>query len=198
MRRLSLRLVLALALASCLHLPTPALAQTSPFMAYVVPSCGAVSGLVLNEPHIGYMDQTGNFCTSGTGSGGAAASGISATGISTFSRITSSVASTNVTNAKSSPGRALTYQGCNATAATIYLRLYNTASVASTVPGTTAVLAGPYAFPANTCVQSTTFVANYGVQASVGLSYSFGMGPVDTDTTGIGAASIVGFQLGFQ
>jgi hypothetical protein len=67
MRTVLTRLALAaLALVSCLG---PAGAQTSPTMAYAVPSCGQVTGLVLNEPHMLYMDQTGNLCTSGSGGG---------------------------------------------------------------------------------------------------------------------------------
>lgn len=68
MRTATLRLVLAtLALVSCLG---EAEAQTSPVMAYAVPTCGQVTGLKLNEPHLLYMDQTGNLCTSGSGGSG--------------------------------------------------------------------------------------------------------------------------------
>lgn len=192
MRRLTLRLVLAsLALASCLL--TPALAQTSPFLAMVVPNCGAVNNLPLSQPHMGYMDQSGNFCTSASGASVAATMGVSG-----LSRIPSSSASNNLTLAKAGASRAFTFQGCNTTAATIYLRLWNAATSGAVTPGTTAVFAGPYAFPANTCIQPTSLATNLGIAVSAGLVYAFGASPLDNDTTGIGAGAITGFQLGYQ
>lgn len=68
MRKLSLTLaVAALALVSCLSC---AEAQTSPTMAIPVPTCGQVAGLKLYDPHLLYMDQSGNLCTSGAGGSG--------------------------------------------------------------------------------------------------------------------------------
>jgi len=72
MRQMNIRLVLAsLTLALCTV--SAARAQTSPFQAIVVPSCGAISGLVPNEPHMGYMDAQGRLCTSGSAGGSAGA-----------------------------------------------------------------------------------------------------------------------------
>lgn len=143
---------------------------------------------------------TGELCVSGGVGGGAAASGASAAsgGISTFSRLPSSAASSNLTNAKASAGRAYTYQGCNTTASTIYLRVYNAASTGAVTVGTTAPFAGPYAFPANTCVQSTSFADSIGIYASAGITYAFGTVPTDNDTSGIGAGAIAAFQIGHQ
>jgi hypothetical protein len=137
-----------------------------------------------------------------TSSGGASGGGGSATaatgGISAFSRLPSSAASSNLTNAKASAGRAYTYQGCNTTASTIYLRVYNAASTGAVTVGATAPFAGPYAFPANTCVQTTAFADAIGIYASAGITYAFGTTPADTDATAIGAGSIAAFQIGYQ
>jgi hypothetical protein len=130
----------------------------------------------------------------GSASGGSAVSG----GIATFSRITSSAASSNLTTAKASAGRAYTYQGCNTTASTVYLRVYNAASTAAVTVGTTTPLAGPYAFPANTCVQATAFADSIGIFASAGITYAFGTSPADTDTAAIGAGAVTAFQIGYQ
>jgi hypothetical protein len=90
------------------------------------------------------------------------------------------------------------YQGCNTTATTIYMRLYDAATVDSVTPGTTPVLAGPYPFLANNCAPSTSFAGSAGVSFSNGLVYAFGSSPTDDDTTGIDAGSITAFQLGYQ
>jgi hypothetical protein len=145
------------------------------------------------------VDQNGRLCTTLGTSGGQAVSGSAAAGgISTFSRIPSSAASSNLTNAKPSPGRAYTYQGCNTTASTIYLRIYNAASTAAVTVGTTTPFAGPYAFPANNCLQPTNFASDIGIYGSSGLTYAFGTSPADTDTAAIGAAAITAFQIGYQ
>jgi hypothetical protein len=60
MRRLLTRLAL-LTLVSCL--PAPVSAQVAQFQATVVPTCGSVAGLPVNQPHSPYMDVNGNLCT---------------------------------------------------------------------------------------------------------------------------------------
>lgn len=128
------------------------------------------------------------------GMGSSAASG----GVATFSRIPSSAAGTNLTAAKAGASRAYTYHGCNTTASTIYLRLYNAASAGAVTVGTTVPFAGPYAFPANTCLQATTFAADIGISVSAGLVYAFGTTPMDADATAIAAGAITAFQIGLQ
>jgi hypothetical protein len=130
--------------------------------------------------------------------GGLVQASASAGGISTFSRIPSSAAGTNLTTAKSSGGRAYVFHGCNTTATTIYLRIYNAPSPATVTVGTTAVLAGPYVFPANACVQPTTLAAGIGIYAAAGITYAFGTAPSDADATGVPAGAIIGFQMGVQ
>lgn len=115
-----------------------------------------------------------------------------------FSRIPSAATGTNMALAKAGAGRASSYQGCNTTASTIYMRVYDAASVGAVSPGSTPVLAGPYAFPANTCAPATNFAGNAGVMFSNGLVYAFGISPEDGDATGIDAGSITAFQLGYQ
>ena len=119
-------------------------------------------------------------------------------GVSSFSRMPSSAAGINLTTAKPAPGRAYVYQGCNTTASTVYMRVYNAASVGAVTVGSTTPFAGPYAFPANTCVQATSFADSLGIYASSGITYAFGTSPMDTDAAAIGAGAIVGFQIGFQ
>jgi hypothetical protein len=64
--------------------------------------------------------------------------------------------------------------------------------------GTTAPFAGPYAIPANTCLQATTFAADIGISFSAGIAYAFGTAPADNDATVIGASAITAFQIGYQ
>lgn len=189
-----LRLILAAAFAA--GLASHAQAQ----VAQVITTCGTGVSLPLGPGGRLYMDSTGTLCTGGSagGAGNATAASSSTGGISNFSRIPSSAASNNLTNAKATAARAYTYQGCNTTASTIYLRVYNAASTAAVTVGTTAPFAGPYAFPANTCVQSTTFADSIGVSASAGLTYAFGTSPLDSDTAAIGAGAIAAFQIGYQ
>lgn len=136
----------------------------------------------------------------GTSASSAPSSGIGSTMLTPmlFSRIPSSASGMNLTLAKSGAGRASAYQGCNTTATTIYMRIYDTASTSAVTPGTTPVTAGPYPFPANTCTPSTTFAANAGIMFSNGLVYAFGASPDDDDTTGIDPGAITAFQLGYQ
>jgi hypothetical protein len=192
------RSILAAALALGLSSLVPAQAQ----VAQVVTTCGVGVALPPGPGGRLFMDATGVLCTSGSSAGGgagtASAASSSAGGVSNFSRIPSSAASSNLTNAKPTAGRAYTYQGCNTTASTIYLRIYNAASTTAVTVGTTAPFAGPYAFPATTCVQATTFAADLGIYASAGLTYAFGTTPADTDATAITAGGIAGFQLGYQ
>ncbi|WP_187278276.1 hypothetical protein, partial [Methylobacterium sp. WL7] len=140
------------------------------------------------------LDIVGRLCVSG----GAAETKAGSGGVSNFSRIPSSAAGNNLTLAKATAGRAYTYQGCNTTASTVYMRLYNAASTGAVTVGTTVPFAGPYAFPANTCIQVTAFASSIGVSASAGLTYAFGTAPADNDVTTIGAGAIAGFQIGFQ
>jgi hypothetical protein len=119
-------------------------------------------------------------------------------GVSAFSRMSSSASGANLTTAKPSAGRAYVYQGCNTTASTIYMRVYNAASAGAVTVGSTVPFAGPYAFPANTCIPPTTFAAGLGIYASAGITYAFGTSPADSDTTAIGAGALAAFQLGFQ
>lgn len=119
-------------------------------------------------------------------------------GVASFSRIPSSAAGNNLTIAKPGPGRVYTYHGCNTTASTIYMRVYNAATLGSVTVGTTPVFAGPYAFPANTCIQATPFAADLGIYASIGVAYAFGTTPADNDTTTIGVGAMAGFQMGVQ
>lgn len=180
-------IILALALAA--GVSSAAQAQN----AQVIQSCGG-QALRLNDGSQPFLDIVGRLCVSG----GAAETKSGAGGVSNFSRIPSSAAGNNLTLAKATAGRAYTYQACNTTASTIYMRLYNAASAGAVTVGTTAPFAGPYAFPANTCIQVTAFASSIGVSASAGLVYAFGTTPADTDTTTIGAGAIAGFQLGFQ
>lgn len=190
------RLILAAAFA--VGLSSAAQAQ----IAQVVTTCGA--GVTLPPGPGGrlYMDATGNLCMSaasaGGGTGSASATSASTGGISTFSRIPSSAASNNLTNAKAAPGRAYTYQGCNTTPSTVYMRLYNAASASAVTVGTTVPFAGPYAFPGNTCIQVTDFANNIGISLPAGIVYAFGTAPTDSDTTTIGAGTIAAFQVGYQ
>jgi hypothetical protein len=180
-------ILLALALAA--GVSSAAQAQN----AQVVQSCGA-QALRLNDGSQPFLDIVGRLCVSG----GAAETKAGSGGVSSFSRIPSSAASNNLTLAKATAGRAYTYQGCNTTASTIYMRLYNAASAGAVTVGTTAPFAGPYAFPANTCIQTTAFASSIGVSASAGIVYAFGTAPADSDATAIGAGAITAFQIGFQ
>ena len=180
------RFCLALALAG---MPSLALAQAGQ----------QYPGVILYDRQGRPLGTAENPLTSSGGAGGGGGSASAATGgVSAFSRIPSSAASSNLTNAKASAGRAYTYQGCNTTASLIYLRIYNAASTGAVTVGTTAPFAGPYAFPPNTCVQSTSFADEIGIYASSGITYAFGTTPADTDATAIGAGSIAGFQIGYQ
>jgi hypothetical protein len=166
--------------------------------ARILPSgagCGSPPGaLPANDASSLFMDSVGRLCVSG----GAAETKAGSGGVSNFSRIPSSAATNNLTLAKASAGRVYTYQGCNTTASTLYMRLYNAASAGAVTVGTTAPFAGPYAFPPNTCIQATTFAADIGVSLSSGIVYAFGTTPADSDTTTIGAGAITAFQIGYQ
>lgn len=194
------RLILALALVAGVSAFGPSAAQAQ--SNRVVQSCGALpSPLRVGDSSADFVDVAGNKCTApGTGSGSGAAVGATpnAGGVSNYSRIPSSAATNNLTLAKAGVSRAYTYQACNTTASTIYMRLYNAASTGAVTVGTTAVFAGPYAFPANTCIQVTDFANNIGTSMSAGIVYAFGTTPADNDTTTIGAGAIVAFQLGYQ
>jgi hypothetical protein len=157
--------------------------------------CGSPpAALPANDATGLFIDSVGRLCTSG----GAAETKAGSGGVASFSRIPSSAATTNLTLAKATAGRAYTYQGCNTTAATVYLRLYNAASTGAVTVGTTAPFAGPYAFPANTCVQVTDFANNIGVSLATGIVYAFGTSPLDADATAIGAGTVTAFQIGYQ
>lgn len=187
-------ILLALTLAA--GASSAAQAQT----ALVVPSCVATG---VNSPlgpgGVLVRDQAGNICmSSGSGSGQAAAATSNAGGVSNFSRIPSSAATNNLTLAKTGATRSYVYHGCNTTASTIYLRLYNVASAGAVTVGTTVPFAGPYAFPANTCLPATSFADDLGISLTAGLAYAFGTSPLDTDTTAIGAGAITAFQIGYQ
>lgn len=157
--------------------------------------CGTVPGALPTNDATGlFIDSVGRLCVSGGAADTKAGSG----GVASFSRIPSSAASNNLTLAKAGAARAYTYQGCNSTASTVYMRIYNAASTGAVTVGTTAVYAGPYAFPANTCIQTTDFANNIGVSAAAGIVYAFGTAPADTDATAITAGAITAFQIGFQ
>jgi hypothetical protein len=163
--------------------------------ARVTSACGTPPGAIPVGDASGlFIDPIGRLCVSGAAAETKAGSG----GVATFSRIPSSAATNNLTLAKGSQGRAYTYQGCNTTASTIYLRIYNAATAGAVTPGTTAVYAGPYAFPANTCIQATDFANSIGIYAPTGIAYAFGTSPLDTDTTAITAGGITAFQIGLQ
>lgn len=181
------RLLLALALAA--GVSSAAQAQT----ANTVQTCGSTQ-LPLGPGGYLSIDPVGRLCVSAAASETKAGSG----GVSNFSRIPSSAATNNLTLAKATAGRAYTYQGCNTTASTIYMRLYNAASTGAVTVGATTPFAGPYAFPPNTCIQVTDFANNIGVSLATGIVYAFGTTPVDTDTTTIGAGAIAAFQVGYQ
>lgn len=182
------------ALALCAGVSSAAQAQ----QAKVVSTCGASQDATRVGDSAGMTrDLFGNWCVSG-GAGQAAAASPAIGGVSGFSRIPSSAAGTNLTAAKSGASRAYTYHGCNTTASTIYMRIYNAASTGAVTVGTTAPFAGPYAFPANTCLQATTFAADIGISVSAGLVYAFTTTPMDNDATAIGAGAITAFQIGFQ
>jgi len=180
---------LILALAFLAGVSSAAQAQ----QAKVVASCGA-EALRLNDGSGPFIDQVGRTCVSGGAAEVKAGSG----GVSSFSRIPSSAATNNLTVAKATAGRAYTYQGCNTTASTIYMRVYNAATAGAVTVGTTTPLAGPYAFPANTCIQTTDFANNIGVSLPAGIVYAFGTAPADTDATAITAGAITAFQIGYQ
>lgn len=167
--------------------------------AVTVGSCSTRSNRVGDGAPLSVL-QNGDLCTVGAGGGSSSGASVSAGsgGVAAFSRIPMSAASSNLTTAKASAGRAYTYQGCNTTASTIYLRVYNAASTGAVTVGTTLPFAGPYAFPANTCVQATSFADSIGLYTSNGLTYAFGTSPMDTDTAAIGAGAITAFQIGFQ
>lgn len=126
----------------------------------------------------------------GSVSNTAAASG----GISTFSRIPSSAATTNLTGIKSTPGRAYVVRGCNTTAATIYLKLYNIAIGAVTV-GTSTVF-DSFAFPANVCTSHSYLPV--GSSYSVAITYAMTTGPLDTDTGALTAGAMTQVVVGVQ
>lgn len=181
-----------LALAIVAGISSVAQAQVAP---QVVAACGAGILQPLGPGGRTYVDQAGNTCMA-AGMGDLASAGPG--GISNFSRIPASAASSNLTNAKATAGRAYTYQGCNTTASTIYMRLYNAAATGAVTVGTTAPVSGPYAFPANTCIQTTDFANNIGVSLPAGITYAFGTAPADTDATAITAGAITAFQIGYQ
>jgi hypothetical protein len=136
----------------------------------------------------------------GTSGAGASSSPIAST-MSTpmmFSRLQNSASGMNLTLAKSGSGRASTYQGCNTTPTTIYMRIYDVVSTDAVTPGTTPVAAGPYAFPGNNCATATNLAGNAGIMFTNGLVYAFGTSPDDDDATGIDAGALTAFQLGYQ
>ena len=184
------RLIIALALAT--GVSNAVQAQNA---RVVSGGCGSLPGALPSFDATGlFIDSVGRLCVSG----GAAETKAGSGGVASFSRIPSSAATTNLTTAKATAGRAYTYHGCNTTASTIYLRLYNAASTGAVTVGTTVPFAGAYAFPANTCLQATTFAADIGVSFSTGITYAFGTAPTDTDATAIGAGAITAFQIGYQ
>jgi hypothetical protein len=189
-RSILLALVLAAGVSS--FAPSAAQAQNA---RVVSGGCGSPpASLPANDASGLFIDSVGRLCVSG----GAAETKAGSGGVASFSRIPSSAATNNLTLAKAGATRAYTYHACNTTASTVYLRLYNAASTGAVTVGTTAPLAGPYAFPANTCLQATTFAADIGLSFSAGLVYAFGTAPADTDATAIGAGAITAFQIGYQ
>ena len=188
-RGLHIGLLIAVALGGA------AAAQT--FQSWVGPASEQLPGVVITCP-TGSGRQAAPCGTTGNPLQVTMVPTDGAGGVASFSRMSSSAAGSNVTVAKASAGRAYVYQGCNTTASTIYMRVYNTATAGAVTVGTTTPFAGPYAFPANTCLPPTTFAANIGIYTSAGLTYAFGTSPADSDATPIGAGALTAFQLGFQ
>lgn len=174
----------------------------------------------IDAPAIGWTPENGLFPNTSSGShvyaraisAGSSVGSIPGTGVvasgaigggafnmpMSLSRLPSSAAGNSAMLAKSGPTRAYSYQGCNTSATTLFLKIYDAATTDSVTPGTTPVYAGPYAFPPNNCVASTNFAGMSGISVTNGLVYAFGSSPNDDDATVIDAGAITAFQLGYQ
>ena len=93
--------------------------------------------------------------------------------------------------AKSSAGRLFSYNFCNSSNMTRYVRFYDSASPTA---GTTAIAAGPIIVAAGSCQQFTT---SFGLVFRSGISLAVTGGMDDNDVTATGDGDITGF-LGYQ
>ena len=110
---------------------------------------------------------------------------------SSISRIVSSANTTNATSAKASAGDVFFISAYNSNAAVRYLKLYNKAS-APTVGTDTPVMT-------IALVPSTGFVLDLPspLHFSTGIAYALTTGSADADSTAVGAADILGLNIGY-
>ena len=120
-----------------------------------------------------------------------ASASASAGGVASFSRIPSSAASTNLTNAKASAGRVLKIVGYNTGGTVIRIKFYNAASTGAVTVGTTAVFFSralpPGAFSYD--------MSDIGWYFSTGITYALVANAADSDATAIAAGAITDLHV---
>lgn len=122
-------------------------------------------------------------------------------GLSAFSRVTSSAASTNLTNAKASNGRVYKILACNTTTTPYRIKLYNAASTGAVTVGTTTPMFArpvPAAAAAGGLVCVSYDVSDIGWYFSTGITYAMTQGAADTDTTALAAGQATDVSVEYQ
>lgn len=120
-------------------------------------------------------------------------------GVVGFSRIVSSAASTNATQAKTATGRLYKIFACNTTTTAAFIKFYNTAS-APTV-GTTTVLFSrpvPAASTAGGLACVSYDMAGIGWSFTAGIAYALTTGSADSDTTALAAGQLTQVSVEYQ
>lgn len=171
-------LIGALALAYALS-DLPASAQT----VQVVQDCSGVTSVGGPGGRL-YTDQAGRLCSASVAVPAMSSQG----GLSVYRVM--NAASAAAVSVKATAGRLYSFNLCNNTNASRYVRFYN-APAATT--GTTPVYAGAITLAAGTCQQYTT---NFGLTFGAGISFSITAANGDTDATAPLAGDVSGF-LGY-
>ncbi|GJE29801.1 hypothetical protein [Methylobacterium organophilum] len=124
----------------------------------------------------------------------------SSLGVSFFSRIPSSAANTNLTQAKNAAGRIYKIVVCNTTTTAARLKLYNALSASVTVGTTAPMLTRPIpaAAAAGGLACASYDWADIGAYFSTAISYALTTGAADSDTTAVAAGAITDLSVEYQ
>lgn len=159
--------------------------------------CGSPpASLPANDASALFMDSVGRLCVSG----GAAETKAGSGGVAGFSRIQSSAATTNLTQAKAGAGRVYKIVACNTTTTATRIKLYNALAASVTVGTTPPLFTRPIpAAPAAGGLACTSYdMADIGWSFSTGISYALTAGAADSDTTAVAAGAITDLSVEYQ
>ena len=117
-------------------------------------------------------------------------------GATTTARLVSSAASTNLTNVKATAGVLYGLKGYNASAAVVYLKLYNKATT-PVIASDTALITHTIAIPPLAAFALDWPIGRY-FDTGIGYSLIGAAGGADAGTTAVGAGDILGLNVEYR